>query len=45
MKERWGLDLVPMWVRSLPWLRRYYWQRDEIARAKAKAARLWEMFG
>ena len=39
------LDLVPMWFRTRWPLRRFYWQAEDLAAARAKAKTFWKDMG
>jgi hypothetical protein len=39
-----ALDLVPMCMRTWPWIRHYYWQADEIARIEVDVERYQRLF-
>ena len=41
----WLLDHLPMRMRGWPWLKRYYWQQEELDRAREEAKRLAEDLG
>lgn len=41
---RWWLDYVPRFMRTWPWLRRFYWQADEIEAIQREADALAEFF-
>lgn len=45
MQERFWLDWVPYFARSWPWIRRYYWQQEELDAAKKKAKEWEKLFG
>jgi hypothetical protein len=40
----WWAEYVPMFMRTWPWLRRFYWQAEEIAAIKREAAELKRFF-
>lgn len=40
MNERWWLDLMPHFMRTWPWVRRYFWQVEEIEAVHQEADEL-----
>lgn len=44
-KLTWLFNLIPKWMRSLPLLRKFYWQEDEIEEAQERGQEFAETFG